>query len=98
MNQFAFRTECEVDNKRVPALLAALGVTEFDESSTVDGLVPDYRMGVFRFQAEGSLDEIHDRMSYLVANDPRFIDMHRCHQTLAEGSEPDEEWWRITPK
>lgn len=92
MKKYTFRTEHECDNDRVPALLTAMGLTVETSSIINDPISPDYRMGVFSFLSPKELEELQLQMSVLIEEDEWFVDMHRCYQTLAEGSAPNETW------
>lgn len=87
-----FRTECEYDGKNVAALLGELGLS-IQSSSMVEDR-PGYNLCIFSFVVpdNSSVADMQQRMKILVDNDERFIDMHRCFQTLQEGSEPNEGW------
>lgn len=88
-----FRTECEYDGKNVPALLAELGLTI--QSSRIIEDRPGYNLCVFAIviPQDLSIAEVKNKMELLVGSDERFVDMHRCFQTFAEGNEPNEEWY-----
>jgi hypothetical protein len=86
MKQFTFKVEDCCDSPRVPLLLKELCVElENDTGGTFTILVTD----------DTELEAFRERMEALVdGEDERFIDMHRCGQTLKEGLEPDYEWFR----
>lgn len=91
--QFAFRTEMSADNNRVPSLMEAMGLILESETEISEPSVPEYKMGVFTFYASLELEQLRTNMEQLVENDDRFVDMHRCYQTLSEGTEPDDFWY-----
>jgi len=95
MQLMTFRTEMECDNKNIPALLDALAVQLKVQREISDRLVPSYKMGVFTIEVpeQYSLESFRDSMINIIENDERFIDMHRCHQTLNIGLEPDNKWY-----
>jgi len=87
-----FRTECERDGERVPALLNELGVAI--ERKTLSECVPGYNVCVFSFliQQGVTVKQMKLKMEFFIRNDPRFVDLHRCYQTLQAGDIPSEVW------
>lgn len=88
-----FRTECIGDADSVPDLLTLLGLKLVNEEIISDVNAPAYKMGAFTIDSDIDLEELRSRMEKAINNDERFIDMHRCYQTLNEGLEPDEKWY-----
>lgn len=92
-----FRTEGPNDEKRVDLLLKLMGWKPCFLSKVTD---PTISQGWYHYQyimavPESSKLEVHrGRMEEFIDNDERLVDMHRCHQTLAEGKFPDDEWYK----
>lgn len=87
----AFRTECKADAEGVPALLKELGCIMYKSQE------PEGPLGTVIFNCKidcSDLESLRAKMRKLIENDERFIDMHRCYQTLNVGSEPDEDWFK----
>jgi hypothetical protein len=87
MNSIAtFRAECLFDGERVPDLLKALKLNQARNINNAN------RNDIYSFYIPDGipLDEIKEQMTALIDNDIRFVDMHRCFQTLHEGYEPNE--------
>lgn len=91
-----FRTECSADNERVPALIEALGVQLRDQKVLSDEIATEYKMGEFTIEVPNnySVEEFRSRMQKTIDNNKQFVDMHRCFQTLKEGTEHDKEWFK----
>lgn len=85
MNTLTFRTECDFDNDRVPALLAEIGV-DLKEVVVSDG-------NIFTLLTEHSLETFRQQMKTVIDHDMEYVDLHRCHQTLNTGTEPNNEWY-----
>ena len=87
MKTFAFRTEGFDDGKRVPALLAKLGVSKYVNEEICDPGNENWKMDKFIVEVEDSveLETFRTRMAELVDVNKEFENMHRCHETLAEG-------------
>ena len=84
MKKFTFRTECSFDNNKVPELLKILGVKLINEQQLIDQ---------FTFESDASLHKLKSTMATIINSSETFVDMHRCHQTLSLGLEPDENWY-----
>ena len=82
MQLMTFRTECAHDIQRVYPLLEKLNV----ELSNQDGCI-------FTIKARESVDRVRERMVSLIMKGDRFVDLHRCFQTLNTGTEPDNFWF-----
>lgn len=95
MKTFTFRTECQADNENVPQLLYRMKAKKTQGKIINDAIAPAHTMGVFTFQLNNtwSLENVREYMKVLIESDPIFIDMHRCYQTLAEGLEPNNQWY-----
>jgi hypothetical protein len=95
MTLMTFRTEAECDNENVPALLNELKVQLKAQHDISDSLCDDYKMGLFTIEVPErfSLEDFRKLMMDLINNDKRFVDMHRCYQTLNVGLEPDSKWY-----
>ena len=95
MKTFAFRTEGFDDGKRVPALLAKLGVSKYVNEEICDPGNENWKMDKFIVEVEDSveLETFRTRMAELVDVNKEFENMHRCHETLAEGEVPREQWY-----
>lgn len=95
MQLMTFRTEMESDNKNIPTLLKVLSVQLKVQRNVSDKLVNSYKMGVFTIEVpeQYSIESFRDLMRSIIENDERFVDMHRCHQTLNIGLEPDNKWY-----
>lgn len=87
-----FRTECEADGERVPALLKELDLSV--KSRFIEEDIPRYNVCVFRIVISEPLliSTLKKRMEFLVKNDKRFADLHRCYQTLQIGENPNEDF------
>lgn len=91
-----FRTEGPNDEKRVDLLLKLMGwkpcfLCKVKDPEVASWYHYQYTMAV----PEASKLEVHrGRMEEFIDNDDRLVDMHRCHQTLADGKFPDDEWYK----
>jgi len=92
-----FRTECEADGANVLDLLehAKIKYTKCTSKLIPDALVPDYKMWMYTLEIEDNveIEALKKRLQESIDNEPRFVDMHRCFQTLIEGTEPNERWF-----
>lgn len=88
MTLATFRTECYDDGERVPELLKELGLTLVSEKMVPDG--PRWYLWIFTVNIpdQKTVDNIKEQMEFLINNDKRFIDLHRCYQTFQEGENP----------
>lgn len=90
--RYSFRTEFVEDSPRALQLIEALGLKPTSAWTEADG---SWRLGFFTVESEESLETLRKRMEETAIGDPaRFADLHRCYQTLAEGDEPNELWYR----
>lgn len=89
-----FRTEMAGDNERVPLLLEVAGCELVNQQEISDPLMKAYKMGLYTIMlpAGVSLKEFHKKFITIIDSDERFVDMHRCWQTLNLGDEPNEDW------
>lgn len=78
----AFRTEIAHDDQFVPAMLALAGYSVLSENH-----------GNFTFEVDASetFGDVQAKLWDAVGE--MDCDLHRCAQTLAEGTEPNEEWY-----
>lgn len=93
MARYTFRTEGFGDGKRVPLLLKELALSLADNQELKDPVNDDWEMDQFTIVSDLELEALRKQMADKIDEDKRFIDMHRCAQTLALGEEPDEEWF-----
>lgn len=97
MKYFTFRTEGFDDGDRVPLLLEQLYAKLVVREELKDPAIESWIMDAFTIEVtdDTELEEFRTRMEAFVdGEDERFINMHRCAQTLKEGLEPDEYWFR----
>lgn len=96
--KLTFRTEGFNDGERVPVLLESVGLSEclINRDVLKDPVNENWEMDVFSLELPDGTDieEVRSKLETKIYGDDRFIDMHRCAQTLAVGDEPDEEWFR----
>lgn len=84
VTEYTFRTEFSGDAPRAVTLLQTIGVTDqtmvIEDEGTLTISVHTFKID------EPDLEKVRDRLKALVwGQDPRFVDLHRCEQTLAKG-------------
>lgn len=82
----SFNAECEFDAMRVPEFLMTAMIRNWAIVRVI-GLT-------FVIDVEESVEITQYRMMEVVDNIDKFADMHRCYQTLQEGTEPNREWYK----
>lgn len=85
-----FRTECFNDIPRAKDMLAYLDAKIVNEKELSDINMPDYKMGQFTIELPKpyTTETFAEKLISLSITDERFVDLHRCGQTLNEGLEP----------
>lgn len=87
-----FRTELECDNTKVPELLELMGVMLIERPSNAND-----DTCVFTIEAPETcpIDYLREEMKKVIdSENSQFPNMHRCYQTLNEGFETNEEWFK----
>lgn len=87
-----FRTELECDNDKVPELLELMGVKIIERPSNVDN-----EPCVFTIEAPETcpIDFLKEKMKEVIeCENSQFPEMHRCYQTLNEGYDTNEKWYK----
>lgn len=86
---YAFRTEMAGDRRGAEQLIEEMKYTIM--SHRVEEDAPGYYLDVFVVKSTvGDVEALRQRMQSLVENDTRFVDLHRCWQTLDKGAEPKD--------
>lgn len=90
--KYTFRTEgFDFQNELAPKLAEECGLTiNHTEVERENELL----IHIHHCTSNLPFDVIKSKMKRLAWGDDRYIDMHRCSQTLAEGDEPNEDWWK----
>lgn len=83
-----FRTEFDWDDGRVRRLLWSLGCHQ--GSWRAEGQYPGKVMFYTIPLTHETVESLRKRMEKLIESEPKFADLHRCYQTLAEGRAPKE--------
>ena len=90
-----FRTELSCDNERVPALLKIVGAVQVKRPSHL--YIDEEDELVFSIEVPDSceIEDLRKRMKLAIKeNINELYDLHRCYQTLNEGYDTDEEWYK----
>lgn len=85
LNIYYFRTEMEADIHRASMLLDLIGVT-YNVNIQQDGPVVGFNLGYFTCLTPMSFDEFKSEIQHQINTDSRFVDLHRCYQTLSIGN------------
>ena len=93
MNQYTFRTEASCDNKAARGLVQAINGRLLVSQLIKDPSLPAWTMGQYTFESQQSLESLRAGMFKIIRINPRYADLHRCAQTLAEGYEPNNSWY-----
>ena len=93
MTTYTFRTEAECDIPKARDMLKALNAKHIREASVSDPNLSSWEMGIFTFDSGRSLKSLQGLMYKLMRINPRYVDLHRCAQTLNPGTEPNNEWF-----
>ena len=85
------RTECVADKERAIDLVKTLGVSDIQ---TIEK--PEYVIITFILPWCATIEPLRSHLEQVINSDPRFIDLHRCYQTMQEGDKPNDEWYKPT--
>ncbi len=88
MNTYTFRTECKHDNAQVPALLKSIGVKNYIKKTLNDPVLPTWAMGQYTIKTDDTFTQLIKKLKNEIDNNNKFVDMHRCYQTLNTGHHP----------
>jgi hypothetical protein len=90
-----FRTEFEFDADAARDMVNTLGLTIVKDYVLGDGSEPHVANHVFTVQIPDNetFESLHQRMCGLISVDTRFMDLHRCEQTLKEGDDFKDPWY-----
>ena len=101
MTQVCFRTETRHDVERALIMLFHMGLNEEGiEFSTIEDKLSEtmvWVMGKFIVQLpeEHTVQSFKNAMSRTMKeHSDIFYDLHRCIDTLQEGTEPNEDWYK----
>jgi hypothetical protein len=85
-----FRTEAACDIPRAKELLKTLSVEIASEKTIDDANMPSYKMGLFHIKmpTDMTVGDLASKIEQLTVSDERFVDLHRCYQTLRLGDTP----------
>lgn len=95
---YTFRTEGPFDGEkeRAEALIAELDLSILRHWQESDG--PDWILDLFTVETDiEDVEVLRAKMDELILSDERFVDLHRCSQTLNNGNAPKDPYGPVTP-
>lgn len=89
MPTYTFRTEGPFDGERerAEALIAEMGLGIMKHWTEADSINSDWLMDFFTVESDiQDIEDLREEMEKVISNDKRFVDLHRCSQTLVAGN------------
>lgn len=101
MPLYTFRTEGPFDGEkeRAEALIAELKLTIRRHWKEPDAVNDRWLFDMYTVESDiEDIEELRAKMDELIVNDDRFMNLHRCAQTLDNGPWPKDPSDPVTPK